>query len=175
MVSWMTPNANYVCRFDLRLTNCDDVHVDIVRGRTYLSFGFDGGQCRVADSETGEVLKLPLHVARNPSWYFSKVGFGQNAAAPTVTQAEYIAALVRGNEGLDAGELYRTAQAEQFAPMGGKPIPYNGFTTLLAKDTGIEMRKDGVAVQGTKGSRGHVTGCTYHVKAKVKRTDGWAA
>lgn len=169
----MTPNASYVCRYDLRLTNCDDVAVDIVRGRTYLSFGFSGGQCRVGDSVTGEVLKLPLHVARNPEWYFSKVGFGQNNAKPQVSQAEYVGALVKGNEGLDAGELYRTAQAEQFAPMGGKPIPYNGFTTILAKLTFVEMRKDGVTIEGTKETRGHVTGCTYHVKrAAAKNRDG---
>lgn len=167
----MTPNETYVSRFDLRLTDDDGVCMDTARGRSYLATAFQTIVC----AETGEVMKLPLHVARNPLWYFARAGFGQHAAQAPVTQAEYVAALVRGNEGLDAGELYKVAQAEMFAPMGGKPIPYNGFTTLLAKDTGIEMRQDGVPVVGTAATRGKVHGCTYHVKAKVRRTDGWAA
>lgn len=167
----MTPNTTYVSRFDLRLTDDDGVCMDTARGRTYLATAFQ----TIVDPETGEVMKLPLHVARNPSWYFAKAGFGQNNAQEPVTQAEYIAAVVRGNEGLDAGELYKVLQAEQFAPLGGKPMTYNVFTSYLAKDTGIEMRKDGVVVKGTKETRGQLHGCTYHVKGKARRADGWAA
>ena len=167
----MTPNTTYVSRFDLRLTDDDGVCMDTSRGREYLASAFQS----IVDAETGEVMKLPLHVARNPPWYFAVKGFGQHAAQAPVTQAQYIAAVVRGNEGLDAGELYKVLQAEMFAPMGGKAMTYNVFTSYLAKDTGLEMRKDGVPVVGTAATRGHLSGCTYHVKTKAKRADGWAA
>lgn len=172
----MTPNASYVCRYTLRLTNCDDVRVELEARRTYHARAFD----LLIDSETGEVMKLPIHVARNPTWYFEKVG-EFNPRKPELTQAEYVAAIVRGNPGLDAGALYDVMKGEGFAPYAAsrpptaqREIPYSGFSTLLSKDPGIEQRLDGVPVKGTAAERGRVHGCTYHVKVKVRATDGWA-
>lgn len=166
----MTPNASYVPRHNFHSLNADDVAVDLVQGREYKAMAFS----TLVDPETGEVVNLPLHMARNPNWYFTKVG-EFNPKRPEVSQAEYVTAVVRGNEGLDAGELYKVMLGEAFAPYGGRPIPYNGFTTLLAKDPGIEMRQDGQVVSGTAATRGKVHGCTYHVKVKARRVDGWAA
>jgi hypothetical protein len=159
----MKPNETYVCRHNI-VTNT----LVLEAGGVYKADTFSS----VIDSETAEVVHLPLHIARNPSWYFAQAGFGQNAAPPVVTQAEYAAAIVRGNEGMTANELYDVMMRENFAPYGGKVIPYNGFTTLLSQDHGIEMHKDGTLVKGIK----HGTkNCTYHVKRTTKRTDGWAS
>ncbi len=162
----MTPNETYVCYRAISTTDSDDVPTRLEHGRAYKATAF----AALADTVTGEVINLPLHVARNPSWYFTKQG-EFNPRRPELTQSEYIAELVRGNEGLDAGELFKLAQGEAFGPCS--PIPYNGFTTLLSKDSRIIMRKDGVLVKGTKASRGHVSGCTYHwVASPIKNRDG---
>lgn len=102
----------------------------------------------VVDSVTGEVVKLPLHVARNKEWYFSPAGLKTHP--PEVKHYEYVRELVRGNYGLTAGELWSMAQEEGFGPC--EPIrSYGSFTATLSQCPYVEMRdQDGKVVKGLK-------------------------
>lgn len=155
----------YTARYNLPVESDDGERNTLHRGRRYLTK--DGApKRRIIDAETGEVLAIPDHVGHNIGWYFARVG-AFNDQPVTVSQADYIHALVVGNEGLDFEALYEIALGEGFAPWAqGNPtkttIKKNVFTAALAVDRRIAMQLNGVKVHGTAKDRGHKKGFTYH-------------
>ncbi len=162
----MKPNATYIARVTFRTVNQNDQEVTFEAGVVHFAEKFD----RLICEPTGEVIDVPLHVARNPSWYFHRVGdMGHPSIGPKVTHEEYVRELVRGNEGLLGSCYFELANLEGWLPCE-RLARNNSFTATLSK-LGFEMHRDGQVVQGIKhGERD----CTYHVK-NVKRADGWAA
>lgn len=161
----MTPNAHYVARKTFRTLDQNDQEVTIEAGVIHRAMSFDALVCE----STGEVIRLPLHIARHPSWYFHKVGdMGHPAIGPKVTHEEYVRELVRGNEGLTSNCYWELGILEGWLPCERACATNASFTATLSK-LGFEMRRDGEVVKGIKhGARD----CTYHVKVVKKNLDG---
>lgn len=155
----MTPNATYFARIAFTTVDQNDQEATFEAGVQHLATSFD----TLVNNVTGEVIKLPLHVARNPDWYFHKVGNMFSLAASKVSQAEYTQELVRGNEGLDTDCLWRVGRLEGWLPCNTAPT-YGGFTSCLSNHERIVPHRDGQPVKRTKKERGHLTGYTWHVK-----------
>ncbi len=159
----MTPNASYESLATVKTMNADDQVVELVRGRRYVASRFD----RLIDAETGEIFTVPLHMARNPGWYFHKKG-ELRQPRPKVTHEEYVREIVRGQEGLLGSCYWDMTLMEGCFPCESKIASNASFTATLSK-LGFEMRKDGQVVEGLKhGARD----CTYHVPAQKKNGDG---
>jgi len=166
----MTPNASYESMLTVGTLNGDDLPCELTRARIYKAESFD----TLVDVETGEVTKVPLHMARNPSWYFQKAGEMRQQPVK-VSHKEFVRELVRGNEGLDFEALWALGEAEDWFACESRPATRNSFSATLSAEASVEARKNGVPVKGTKAERGQVKGYTYHARKNVKRTDGWAA
>lgn len=160
----MKTNETYLARKSFRTVDQNDEPIELPAGELLLATSFD----TLVSNVTGEVFRMPLHVARNPSWYFHRVGdMGHPSVGPKVTHEEYVREVVRGNEGLDSDSYWQLCSLEDFLPCE-KAALNNSFTATLSK-LGFEMRKDGVAVKGV----GHnARNCTYHVPTKKKNADG---
>ena len=163
----MTPNATYIARTNFRTVDRNDQQIAFEAGVLLFAEKFDTLVCPL----TGEVFDLPLHVARNPSWYFHKVGdMGHPSIGPKVTHEDYVREVVRGNEGLLGSCYFELVNLEGWLPCE-KSALNNSFTATLSR-LGFEMRHNGQVVTGIKH---HKKDCTYHVKKNAKRVDGWAA
>jgi hypothetical protein len=156
----MTPNATYLARQTFKTIDQGDQEVTFEAGVQHLAASFD----TLVNNVTGEVIKLPLHVARNPSWYFHKVGEFNPTLAPKVSQADYCRELVRGNEGLDFDCLWEMGALEGWLPCQVPPASRNVFSACLSTHPGVQVQLDGVPVRGTKRERGSLKGYTYHAK-----------
>lgn len=161
----MTPNASYSARAAFTTVNDDGGQISFEAGIAYTATAFD----TLVDTATGEVVKLPLHVARNPSWYFRKAG-DMGSSKPAVTHIEFARELVRGNEGLDFETLWGIGALEGWVACDNPPASTHSFSATLSSHSQIEVRKDGVPVKGTKRERGQIKGYTYHPKSNVKKT-----
>lgn len=159
----MTPNASYEALATIKTVNADDQLVELERGRTYLAVKFDV----LLDPETGEVLRLPLHMARNPAWYFHEVGTMRQHRA-RVTHEDYVRELVRGTPGLLGSCYYDMGLMEGWFPCENLVASNASFTATLSR-LGFEMRRDGEVVKGIKHG---AKDCTYHVKSAKKNVDG---
>ncbi len=164
----MKTNASYIARRTFTTINADDGEVTFEAGVLHAATAFD----TLINAVTGEVVKVPLHVARNPSWYFHMMGdMGHPSIGPQVTHDEYVREMVRGNEGLTSQCYWQLGGMEGWFPCQNSMASNASFTATLSK-LGFEMRRDGQVVKGIKhGARD----CTYHVKRNVKQVDGWAA
>lgn len=157
----MTPNATYTTYANIRTVNADD-EVIVLEG-LYTAVAFD----QVVSHITGEIIRLPLHIARHPEWYFHKMG-DLPRHRPRSTQEEYIRELVRGTPGLLGSCYWDMATMEGWFPCENACTSNASFTSTLSK-LGFEMRKDGEVVKGIK----HNTrDCTYHIKTVKKNIDG---
>jgi hypothetical protein len=165
----MTPNASYESMLSVKTTNNDDGACELERGNTYLATGF----VDLIDQATGEVAQVPLHMARNPGWYFQKAGEMRRQPVK-VSHKEFARELVRGNEGLDFEELWALGEAEDWFACESRPATRNSFSATLSQASTVEVRKDGEPVKGTKAERGQVKGYTYHSRKASKDVDGWA-
>lgn len=161
----MTPNAQYFARTTFRTIDQHEQETTIEAGVILNAISFD----EVVDPN-GVVTKLPLHIARNPSWYFHKQGDMFSHACPKVSQAEYARELVRGTEGLDFECLWQLGTLEGWLPCSTPPASRNVFSACLSTHEHIEVRIEGVLVRGTKKERGHLKGYTYHPKKGAKKT-----
>lgn len=159
----MTPTATYSAYANIRTVNSDDQAVELEAGVLYHAQSFD----TVINCVTGEVIKLPLHIARNPEWYFHKQGT-LLCHRPRVTHEEYVRELVRGTPNLLGGCYWDMGLMEGWFPCE-RPIATNASFTATLSKLGFEMRKDGEVVKGIKhGARD----CTYHIPTKKKTRDG---
>ncbi len=159
----MTPKATYSAYANIRTVNADDQTIDLEAGVLYHAEAFD----RVVCCATGEVIKLPLHMARNPEWYFHKVG-NMMCHRPRVSQEDYIRELVRGTQGLLGSCYWDMGLMEGWFPCERACASNSSFTATLSK-LGFEMRKDGEVVRGIKHN---ARDCTYHIKSVKKTADG---
>jgi len=149
----MKTNETYTARGTIRTVNGDDQAIDLERGARYVAESFD----QIVNVATGEVIKLPLHIARHPDWYFNH---GMATSPPKVTHEEYIRELVRGTEGLLGNCYWDMGLMEGWFPCENPVASNASFTATLSK-LGFVMRKDGEVVKGIKhGARD----CTYHTK-----------
>lgn len=162
----MTPNATYLARKTFQTINADDGEVVFEAGVLHRAANFD----TLINAVTGEVVKLPLHVARNPGWYFHKVGdMGDPRIGPKVCHEDYIRELVRGNEGLESRCYWELGVMEGWLPCENACATNASFTATLSK-LGFEMRDpNGNVVKGVGHNRRN---CTYHVKVVKKNLDG---
>lgn len=160
----MTPNATYEALASMKTVNSDDQVVELVKGKQYLCAKFD----ELIDSETAEVFRVPTHMARNPGWYFHKVG-ELRQPHPSVSHEDYVRELVRGTPGLLGRCYFDMGIMEGWFPCGRHCASNASFTATLSK-LGFEMRDtEGNVVKGIKhGARD----CTYHVKSVKKNLDG---
>ncbi len=159
----MKRDQAYVARRELPAFDADDGDVRIPAGAPVTGLDLE----RVVDDATGEVLRLPRHVALNPGWYFSS---GFNPRETEVKLEELVHEVVRCNEGLQVDLLYK--MAIDACP---RAVPtYSSFTATLSADKRIEMRdQDGHLVRGLGHNKRF---CTYHIKQKVTpRSDARAA
>ena len=165
----MKPNETYLARKSFQTINSDDGEAVFEPNVPYAAKSFD----ELVNTATGEVVKVPLHVARNPGWYFHQVGdMGHPSIGPKVSHEEYVREVVRGNEGLTSQCYWQLGCMEGWFPCENQVATNASFTATLSK-LGFEMRNPaGEVVKGVKhGARD----CTYHVKKNVMRADGWAA
>ena len=157
----MTPKAGYATYANIRTVNADDEVIELEGLYTALSFD------QIESHITGEIIKLPLHIARHPDWYFHKVT-DMVSHRPRVTQEDYIRELVRGTPGLLGSCYWDIGIMEGWFPCENACASNASFTATLSK-LGFEMRKDGEVVKGIK----HNTrDCTYHIKTVKKNLDG---
>lgn len=165
----MTPNASYIARRTFTTINSDDGEVTFEAGVIHAAASFD----TLVNAVTGEVVKVPLHVARNPGWYFHRVGdMGHPSIGPQVTHEDYVREMVRGNQGLTGDCYWQLGCMEGWFPCEKSPASNGSFTATLSK-LGFEMHDpSGKTVTGIKHAKKN---CTYHVAVKVRRADGWAA
>jgi len=165
----MKTNSSYIARRTFTTINSDDGEVTFEAGVLHAVTGFD----TLINAVTGEVVKVPLHVARNPSWYFHMMGdMGHPSIGPQVTHDDYIREMVRGNEGLTSQCYWQLGNMEGWYPCQNSMASNASFTATLSK-LGFEMHDpSGKVVTGIKHG---AKNCTYHVKRNVKRVDGWAA
>lgn len=162
----MTPNQTYLARKTFTTINEDDGTVLFEAGVLHLASSRD----TLINTVTGEVVKLPLHVVRNPGWYFHKVGdMGHPSIGPKVTHEDYIRELVRGNEGLTSECYWQLGSMESWLPCENTVASNASFTSTLSR-LGFEMRDPaGNVVKGIGHNRRK---CTYHVKSVKKNLDG---
>ncbi len=158
----MTPNATYAAYASIRTVNAEDEVINLEAG-LYHAETFD----RVVCVATGEVITLPLHIARNPDWYFHKMGTLLNHR-PRVSHEDYVRELVRGAPGLLGSCYWEIGVMEGWFPCERACATNASFTATLSK-LGFEMRKDGEVVKGIKHG---AKDCTYHIKAVKKNLDG---
>jgi hypothetical protein len=162
----MTPNATYLARKTFRTIDQNDQEIALEAGVLHVATKFDELICLA----TGEVVKLPLHIARNPGWYFHKVGdMGHPSIGPKVSHEDYTRELVRGNEGLESRCYWDLGVLEGWMPCENACATNASFTATLSK-LGFEMRDpNGNVVKGVGHNRRN---CTYHVKVQKKNRDG---
>lgn len=156
----MKTNETYTARATFTTIDQDDQQVTFQAGYEYKAGSFDS----LIDAVTGEVVKLPLHIARNPDWYFNQVGVFNPGATPKVSQSEYARELVRGTEGLDFRCLWDIGTLEGWLPCQTPPKDEHVFSACLSTHDKIEVRLDGLPVKGTRRERGQLKGYTYHAK-----------
>lgn len=162
----MTPNATYLARTTFKTINEDDGEVTFEAGVLHVASAFD----TLINTVTGEVVKVPRHVARNPGWYFHKVGdLGDPRVGPKVTHEDYVREMVRGNEGLTSDCYWQLGVMEGWLPCESAPASNASFTATLSR-LGFEMRDpQGNVVKGIGHNRRN---CTYHCKVVKKNLDG---
>jgi hypothetical protein len=150
----MRKEQSYIARRELPAFDAEDNDVRIPAGTLVTGLDLE----RVVDVMTGEVLRLPRHVALNPTWYFAT---GFNPREVEVKLEELVHEVVRCNEGLQVDLLYK--MAVDACP---RAVPtYNSFTATLSADKRIEMRdQHGRSVTGLGHNRRF---CTYHLKQRV--------
>lgn len=134
----MTPNQTYLARATFRTVDQNDLEVTIEAGVLHRAASFD----TLLNAETGEVVRLPLHVARNPSWYFHRVGdMGHPSIGPKVTHEEYVRELVRGNDGLTSPCYWAVGVLEGWL-LCDRPCASNASFTATLSKLGFEMRRE---------------------------------
>lgn len=149
----MRKEQTYRARRELPAFDVDDEDVRVQTGTSVTALDAE----RVVDLSTGEVLRLPRHIAFNSSWYFES---GFNPKVPTVKLEELAFELVRCNEGLQVDLLFKMA----IDACPRETPTYSSFTATLSADKRIEMRdQDGRPVHGLRHGKRF---CTYHIKQK---------
>lgn len=161
----MKPNNTYFARTPFQTIDQNDATIAFEAGKWLIAQSFD----TLVDPNTGEVFRLPLHIARNPEWYFHRVGdMGLHVVGPKVSQAEFTRELVRGNEGLDTDCLWKLGNLEGWLACNTAPT-YGGFTSCLSNHEFLEPHLNGEPVKRTKKERGHLVGYTWHSKRSTKK------
>jgi len=155
----MKKGDTYTARVKFTTIDQNDQEITIEPG-LLLASAFD----QLLNATTGEVYRLPLHIARNPDWYFHRMGDLFALAAPKVSQTEYARELVRANEGLDFDCLWQLGEKEGWIPCSTAPASRNVFSACLSNHPQVQVMLEGVPVKGTKRERGHFKGYTYHAK-----------
>lgn len=154
----MTPHETYVPHRSFETIDDNGVKLALSPGFKYHAKTFTD-----LVTPCGSALAVPLHVARNPSLYFRKDG--EMAFQPTLlTHIEYVHELVRGNDGLDLDSLWAIGEAERWLACERPCASKNSLSATLSAHPKVEVRLDGQKVTGTKRSRGHMKGFTYHIK-----------
>jgi hypothetical protein len=157
----MRANETYFARVTFKTVDQNDEEVEFPAGLLWKATSFNEVVC----TATGHVVRLPLHIARNPQWYFARVGdLFANEPGPKVSQAEYARELVRGNEGLDFRCLWDLGSLESWLPCATPPKDEHVFSACLSTHPHVQVMLEGVPVKGTKKERGSLKGYTYHAK-----------
>ena len=103
------------------------------------------------------IVPMALQIAR-PEWFFNITGTFNPPPRKVPTRGEFVYEIVRAYPDLLMHELWERAIACD--PTGLKPIKVDSFSSLLSKDTRIEMFKDGTKVEKV----GHnMRFCTFRV------------